>query len=571
MICWIGLNERNKLFLDDQVLAIDCTSFVVHNEFLIISTLEHLLKFISKKLSYNDFKFLEKENSAQFNEKFRAIELGARIITCVPSHINLVLQMPRGNLETICPRALVLSSVRQSIDKKQYKEAFVISRKHRIDLNLLIDHAPEQFKENASEIIMQIEKPDYLNLLVAGLKNEDVTRTMYQPLNVVQDELSYEEMKNSGKINAVCDLLRTALDENSKIPTEHDYTQTILTTFAKQEPPQLENALKRILEIKNQSTKESESALKYLIFLCDVDMLYDVALGIYDFPLVLMVAQYSQKDPREYLPFLSELQKLDTNYQRFSIDSHLKKYTQALVHLSKCDDRFEELVQFMKSNSIYKDAMKLFDTTSDKHTRILVEFAKFQQQKRDFEEAGILYQMASHYTQAIDCYIQGLLWKEAAVIITKTKADKLKHATSMIDGLLSINKYDQVARLYLDFLENPSMAVEMFAKGQLWNDAIMTAEKYNLTEMIDKTIKPELLAYGHSFVEEMQELKQKLETKALRLRKFRSDKLKKDEMVQEVDMLDDTASMATTRITQRTGYTGMTGFTCLTGLSSQTG
>jgi hypothetical protein len=38
-----------------------------------------------------------------------------------------------------------------------------------------------------------------------------------------------------------------------------------------------------------------EDAIKYIIFLSDVNQLYDVALGMYDFQLVLMVAQYSQK------------------------------------------------------------------------------------------------------------------------------------------------------------------------------------------------------------------------------------------------------------------------------------
>jgi hypothetical protein len=38
-----------------------------------------------------------------------------------------------------------------------------------------------------------------------------------------------------------------------------------------------------------------EDAIKYIIFLSEVDKLYDVALGMYDFQLVLMIAQYSQK------------------------------------------------------------------------------------------------------------------------------------------------------------------------------------------------------------------------------------------------------------------------------------
>lgn len=39
----------------------------------------------------------------------------------------------------------------------------------------------------------------------------------------------------------------------------------------------------------------AEEALKYALFLVNVDQLYDVALGMYDFQLVLMVAEKSQK------------------------------------------------------------------------------------------------------------------------------------------------------------------------------------------------------------------------------------------------------------------------------------
>ena len=39
----------------------------------------------------------------------------------------------------------------------------------------------------------------------------------------------------------------------------------------------------------------SEEALKYVLFLVDVNQMYDLALGMYDFELVLMVAEKSQK------------------------------------------------------------------------------------------------------------------------------------------------------------------------------------------------------------------------------------------------------------------------------------
>ena len=42
------------------------------------------------------------------------------------------------------------------------------------------------------------------------------------------------------------------------------------------------------------------------------------------------------QDPKEYLPFLNEVKRLEANYQKYVIDKHLKRYGKALTHLSQC-------------------------------------------------------------------------------------------------------------------------------------------------------------------------------------------------------------------------------------------
>ena len=79
-------------------------------------------------------------------------------------------------------------------------------------------------------------------------------------------------------------------------------------------------------------------ALKYTMYLVDVSKLYDIALGMYNLPLVVMVAEKSQKDPKEYLPFLNQLNRLPPDYRCFKIDCHLKRYKKALRHISVCGE-----------------------------------------------------------------------------------------------------------------------------------------------------------------------------------------------------------------------------------------
>lgn len=44
-----------------------------------------------------------------------------------------------------------------------------------------------------------------------------------------------------------------------------------------------------------------DDALRHSLFLVDVNQLYDVALGMYDFDLVLMIAEKSQKVENQLL------------------------------------------------------------------------------------------------------------------------------------------------------------------------------------------------------------------------------------------------------------------------------
>jgi len=98
-------------------------------------------------------------------------------VSVIPSTFAVVLQMPRGNLETIYPRALVLAGIRQSIDNLDYKTAFLGCRSHRVDLNILHDHSPQQFMNMVKVFIDQVDKISYIDLFLSQLRY-----TCYFPL-----------------------------------------------------------------------------------------------------------------------------------------------------------------------------------------------------------------------------------------------------------------------------------------------------------------------------------------------------------------------------------------------------
>ena len=106
----------------------------------------------------------------QTDERCRSIERGAKIVTVMPTTYSVVLQMPRGNLETVYPRALVLAAIRRFIEAERYDEAFLACRNQRVDMNIIHDHDPDRFLTNVEKIVTQINKVEHIDLLLSQLR-----------------------------------------------------------------------------------------------------------------------------------------------------------------------------------------------------------------------------------------------------------------------------------------------------------------------------------------------------------------------------------------------------------------
>ena len=181
------LHANNRLlspYENNRLLASSCTSFQLTSTHLLFTT-PTLLKLVrlcpsiegkplSSELSL--ISDLEIPSDDLTDERTRQIEQGSKLVTVMPSVMAVVLQAPRGNLETVSPRALVLASVRRSIEKKEFRSAFLMCRTHRIDMNVLHTHKPELFMTNIPLFIQQLGEVDYIDLFLSSLKYLPPTR-----------------------------------------------------------------------------------------------------------------------------------------------------------------------------------------------------------------------------------------------------------------------------------------------------------------------------------------------------------------------------------------------------------
>ncbi|NWT72124.1 ELP1 protein, partial [Prunella himalayana] len=501
----LGLTDRCRFFVNDIEVASNITSFATDNEFLLVTTNLHTCQcFCLKNLSVKALQASLSGAAAPNSETLRKVERGSRIVTVVPQDTKVVLQMPRGNLETIHHRALVLAQIRKWLDRLMFREAFQCMRKLRINLNLLYDHNPKAslpsslvFLENTETFIRQIDSVNYINLFFTELKEEDFTKTMYPSLNGSSNSQPHQH-PDQKKVNLICDVLRVAMEHIDP----QKYCLSILTAHVKKNPPELEIALQKVHDLRESITPDvqavsAEEALKYLLFLVDVNELYDYSLGTYDFDLVIMVAEKSQKDPKEYLPFLNSLRKMETNYQRYTIDRHLKRYTKALGHLSKCGpEHFSEFLNLVKDQNLYSEALKLYPTTTQEYKDISDAYGEYLIQKQLYEQAALIFARAGIFTKALDAFQSSGSWQQALCMASRlgyTK-DKLSSlAQSMAGKLVEQRKYAEAAILLEQYTQDYEEAVLLLLEGALWDEALRLIHKYGRLDIVETNVKPAIL------------------------------------------------------------------------------
>lgn len=133
-VYYIGLSKTGKIYVSKSpnncsLLSSSATSLAIASEFIIFTTTTHeaiFVPFSSLPLTLpktdtvsthgSEKEVLGPPKDIPTQWSVRKVERGSRIVVAVPSSMSLVLQMPRGNLETINPRPLVMQVVKEDLD-----------------------------------------------------------------------------------------------------------------------------------------------------------------------------------------------------------------------------------------------------------------------------------------------------------------------------------------------------------------------------------------------------------------------------------------------------------------------
>ncbi|CAJ0550418.1 Ff.00g103480.m01.CDS01 [Fusarium sp. VM40] len=584
-----GLSRNGHIYANSRLLAKNCTSFIVTPSHLIFTTNNHLVKFVHLAANVDELEV--PADDPETDERCRSVERGSRLVTTLPANMSIVLQMPRGNLETVFPRAMVIAGIRNLIDNKNYARAFSYCRTQRVDMNILYDYQPEQFLANVGLFLDQIPDVAHIDLFLSSLRAEDVTQTMYQDtkrskafgIDMLPAEMSPAPRGSAAKVNTVCDALLNALQSRKATNL-----QNTITAHVCKSPPALDDGLLLVSELMREDEKIAEKAVEHICFLVDVNRLYENALGLYNLELALLVAQQSQRDPREYLPFMQNLHSLPELRRRFEIDDHLERRVKALGHLQTMDV-FDELLAYTIKHSLYHDALRTYRYDPPRLRELTAAYAAYLESTSAYREAGLAYESLENFAKATSCYrtAGATCWQECLYTAAQQQPPMSSEAMSdlasnLADALWEAKDYASAATIHLEYLNSIDMTVRCLCKGYHFADAIRLVVQRNHPGLLTSSVDTGLAEALSTTTEFLADCKAQLKAQVPRVAELRRKAIEdplafyEGERAGGMDIPDDVSVAASSRVSTSaslfTRYTGKAGSvgTAGTGVSRAT-
>ncbi|KAI4370616.1 hypothetical protein MLD38_018951 [Melastoma candidum] len=593
-----GLDEMGRLHVDGKILCSNCSSYSFYSNLedetithLIVATKQDLLFIIdicevkNKEFDFNlgsSPSFGKKRREKESGKFVHIWEKGAKIVGVLHGdEAAVLLQAPRGNLECIYPRKLVLASIINALVQQRFRDALLMVRRHRIDFNIIVDHCGwHNFLSSAPEFVKQVENISYLTEFVCSIKKENIVDTLYRNY-VASSAISGTQNEDAGvrkasepsiKVSSVLKAISKAIEE--QLPESPSRELCILTTLAQSEPPALEEALGRIKlirglelsgfnDVRGASLPSAEEALKHLLWLSDSEAVFESALGLYDLHLAAMVALNSQKDPKEFLPFLQELQRLPLLLMQYNIDLKLHRYEKALKHIASAgDSHYDDFMNLLKNNpQLFPLGLQL---TADpgKRLQVLEAWGDHLSEIKDFEDAAATYLCCQSLEKALKAYRSNGCWSGVLTVAGQMRLGKdevMRLAHELCEELQALGKPGEAAKVALDYCKDVKVGVSLLVRAREWEEALRTALMHEGADLYSE-VKNASVECADTMMSEYEEGLEKVGKYVARYLAVRQRRLllaaklqSEEQKMSDVD--DDTASEASSNFSGMSAYT----------------
>ena len=452
----------------------------------------------------------------------RAVEAGSTVVAVPPSGCAVILAMPRGNLETVWPRALVLASVGASLAARDWQAAAAAVATHRLDPNLLVDYAWPSFIDCAADYVAATGDDAAVADLVRALAPGSTLAGRYSWLSAADPAASTGPPTDVDKVAIVAAALRDALaaapggeaawlrptvaahaalaDLPAALAAVRRVRQAELaaTGGATPAPHPLTEKLGvgRVDDARALPPTPADAGLRALLLSTPFDSLYAAALGAYDLEVAHMVVLAAGRDPGEYLAELRTLAARPAGpLRRAAVDARLGRWERVLDALVEAGpDHADEALAVATAHGLLRRLAGALPPGSPARAAALAAYASHLTSHGRHEDAALARLTAGDVVGAIASYAEAGAWRAALGLAqargTHDAAALADLAATLADTLASSARYADAACVAERYLHDVDRAVEWLAAGGEWHDALRVGADAGRSDLVDTTVAP---------------------------------------------------------------------------------
>ncbi|KAL6778833.1 hypothetical protein ACKKBF_B04435 [Auxenochlorella protothecoides x Auxenochlorella symbiontica] len=492
----------------------------------------------------------------------RAVEAGARLVAAPPGSHCAVLCLPRGNLEAVCPRALVLASLAASLAAGDVAAAWALATQQRVDLNLLVDARWPRVLHDAPRFLAALGEDQAVADLLSALRPGSVLAPggVYagaegfggdggdgEGLRQGHDGGAYglegpppssrADAQTDEKVTKVCAAFRDAILAGPG----RAFLRSLLVSHSR--CGDLEGAMRLLRQVKDAAMEEdgvtlegpsptpgnqlprppsAEDGLRHLLLTSSADELYATALGMYELDLAYMVIAHSQKDPGEYLQELGRFAaERDVVLRRVAIDRHLRQHEAALRGLLEAGPaHFGAALQLAAQHGLLRKMLHLCRDDQEQRRAVLRAYAESLETRGLYEDAGLAFVTAGLMREALAAYRGGLHWRPALTLAGKLglRVEGVRElAMELADELVSASRPAEAAAVRLEYCRDVDAAAALLAAAREWREGARVAASHARPDLLDRVLAPAAAARAAEVFEDVRESAARVAKYAARL------------------------------------------------------
>jgi elongator complex protein 1 len=299
------------------------------------------------------------------------------------------------------------------------------------------------------------------------------------------------------------------------------------------------------------------------LWLSDSDAVFEAALGLYDLNLAAIVAVNSQRDPKEFLPCLQELERMPSLVMCYNIDLRLHRYEKALRHIVSAGDAYySDCMNLMNKNpQLFPLGLQMI-TDPAKKMQVLEAWGDHLSDEKCFEDAAITYLCCSSLENALKAYRACGDWSGVLTVAGLLKLEKdelMQLAHDLCEELQALGKPGEAAKIALEYCGDVNSGINLLISARDWEEALRVAFMHRQEDLVLE-VKNAALDCASTLISEHKEGLEKVGkylTRYLAVRQRRlllAAKLQSEERsINDLD--DDTVSEASSNFSGMSAYT----------------